>query len=113
MSCALQRSVAQSILNRVDGTELEEEPEGVAVPESVEPVREPLVSLPGISQQNQVGLEEKEKESKEEGESELEDKKKEVKEGGERERRKTLLLLLLWLGVRVIAVLVVPGVSPL
>jgi hypothetical protein len=34
VSCALQRSVAQSILNRVDGTELEEEPEGVAVPES-------------------------------------------------------------------------------
>ncbi len=84
VSCALQRSVAQSIFNRVDGTELEEEPEGVAVPESVEPVREPLVSLPGISQQHQIGPEEKGKESKDEGESELEDKKKEVKEGEEK-----------------------------
>jgi hypothetical protein len=59
----------------------------VSLCQRVEPVREPLVSLPGISQQNQVGPEEKEKESKEEGESELEDKKKEVKEGGEREKK--------------------------
>jgi hypothetical protein len=49
VSCSLQRSVAQSILNRVDGTELEAEPEGVAGPESVEAVREPLVSLPVVS----------------------------------------------------------------
>jgi hypothetical protein len=54
VSCALQRSVAQSILNRVDGTEPEEEPEDFAVPESAEPVREPLVSLSGINHQNQV-----------------------------------------------------------
>jgi hypothetical protein len=86
VSCTLQRCVAQSILNRVDGTECEEEPEEVAVPESVEPVREPLVSLPGIKQQNQVGPEEKKKESKEGGESELEERKKEIK--GKRERKK-------------------------
>jgi hypothetical protein len=87
VSCALQRSVAQSILNRVDGTEPEEEPEDFAVPESAEPVREPLVSLSGINQQNQVGFEEKKKESKGEGESELEDKKKEIKEEGESEKK--------------------------
>ena len=55
VSCSLQRSVAQSILNRVDGTELEAEPEGVAGPESVEAVREALVS---------AGPEERKKESK-------------------------------------------------
>ena len=84
VSCSLQRSVAQSILNRVDGTELEAEHESVAVPESV---REPLVSLPVVIQQNQVGPEERKKESKKEGESELEDNKKEVKEGGESEKK--------------------------
>ena len=35
LSCTLQRSVAQAILNRIDGTEPGPEPEGVAVPESV------------------------------------------------------------------------------
>jgi hypothetical protein len=92
VSCTLQRCVAQSILNRVDGTECEEEPEDVAVPESVEPVREPLVSLPGIKQQNQVGPEEKKKESKEEGESELEERKKEIKGGGERKKKKHVVV---------------------
>ena len=92
VSCALQRSVAQSILNRVDGTELEEEPEAFAVPESVEPVREPLVSFPEVIQKNQVGFEEKKKERKEEGESELEDKKKEINEEGESEKKNIVVV---------------------
>jgi len=92
VSCAVQKSVAQAILNRVDGTEPEEEPEDVAVPESVEPVRKPLVSLTGIIKKKQVGSEERKKESQK-GESELEEKKKpikekkEIKEEGESEKK--------------------------
>jgi hypothetical protein len=87
LSCTLQRSVAQSILNRVDGTEGEEEAEGIAVPESVGPATEPLVSVPQTKQTkqtNQVGIEEKKKEIKEDGESELEeDSEKESKRESE------------------------------
>jgi hypothetical protein len=41
-SCTLQRSVAQAILNRIDGTEQEPEPDGVAVSEAL--------GQPGVSE---------------------------------------------------------------
>jgi hypothetical protein len=66
VSCTLQRSVAQAILNRIDGTEPEPEPEGVAVPEAVQLVSsEPVVSTPAASQVSQVAP----RESKERKES--------------------------------------------
>ena len=43
LSCTLQRSVAQAILNRIDGTEQDPEPDGVAVSEALE--QQPSVSV--------------------------------------------------------------------
>jgi hypothetical protein len=70
VSCTLQRSVAQSILNRIDGTEPEPEPEGPVEESANEPLEVVSEAKQETKQTNQVGprTEEENKESRE-GES--------------------------------------------
>ena len=90
LSCTLQRSVAQAILNRIDGTEPEPEPEGVAVPESVAAVSEPSVSEEA-KQVSQVGPHEEKIGERQISEKEI----KEVKTGGggEKEEKKDVVVV--------------------